>query len=184
MKQGILIFGPSGSGKTTLGRIVAEQLGILFVDIDNYLWRNDTEIPFSVMYSRSEKISRLMDAISQADRFVMAGSMDSFHEFFDPFFALAVYLSAPTEVRVARVRRREWEEFGSRVMDGGDMYASHQRFLRDVASYDSGGGSTSLDLHTKWADVLQCPVLKLDGCVDLSSNSRTIVEKYRTVCNL
>lgn len=182
MKQGIIVFGPAGSGKTTLGRIVAEQLGILFVDIDDYLWRSDTKIPFSVMYSRSEKISRLMDAISQTDHFVMAGSMDSFHEFFDPFFALAVYLTVPTEVRVARVHQREYEEFGSRVTDGGDMYESHQRFLSDVAGYDSGGGSTSLELHTKWADSLQCPVLKLDGRDDLSSNSRTIVEKYRTVC--
>ncbi len=182
MKQGIIVFGPAGSGKTTLGRMVAEQLGILFIDIDDYLWRNDTKIPFSVMYSRSEKINGLMNAISQTDHFVMAGSMDSFHEFFDPFFALAVHLTAPAEVRVARVQQREYKKFGSRVMDGGDMYESHQRFLNDVASYDSGGGSTSLELHTKWADSLQCPVLRLDGYDDLSNNSRIIIEKYKTVC--
>lgn len=62
------------------------------------------------------------------------------------------------------------------------MYESHQRFLCDVAGYDSGGGSTSLELHTKWANSLRCPVLKLDGRDDLSSNARIIVEKYRTVC--
>ena len=59
MKQGILIFGPSGSGKTTLGKVVAKQLGIAFIDIDDFIWRKDTEIPFSVMYSRTEKINRL-----------------------------------------------------------------------------------------------------------------------------
>lgn len=182
MKQGIVIFGPAGSGKTTLGHMAAAQLGILFVDIDDYLWRNDTEIPWSVMYSRSEKISGLMDAISQTDRFVMAGSMDSFHEYFDPFFALAVHLTASAKVRVTRVHQREYEEFGSRVLYGGDMYESHQRFLDDVASYDIGGGSTSMDLHRKWANSLQCPVLKLNGSDDLKNNCRIIVEKYRMVC--
>lgn len=182
MKQGIIIFGPAGSGKTTLGRMVAEQLGILFVDIDDYLWRNDTEIPFSVMYSRSEKINGLMDSIALTDRFVMAGSMDSFHEYFDPFFILAVHLTAPADIRVTRVHQREYEEFGSRVLSGGDMYESHQRFLDDAASYDFGGGSTSMDLHKKWADSLQCPILRLDGSDNLGNNSRIIAEKYGALC--
>ncbi len=91
MKQGIIIFGPSGSGKITLGKIVAQQLKILFLDIDDHIWRKDTEITFSAMYSRTEKINRLMKVIPKTDHFVMASSMDSFHEYFDPFF----YLSAP-----------------------------------------------------------------------------------------
>ena len=41
--------------------------------------------------SRTEKINRLMKVIPKTDHFVMASSMDSFHEYFDPFF----YLSAP-----------------------------------------------------------------------------------------
>lgn len=182
MKKGIIIFDPAGSGKTTLGRMVAQQFGFVFVDIDDYIWRKDTQIPFSVMYSCSEKISRLMDAISLTDCFVMAGSMDSFHEHFDPFFALAVHLTAPVEVRVARVHQREYEEFGDRVLEGGDMHEAHKRFLDDVASYDYGGGSTSLALHTKWAESLQCPVLRLDGSGELLNNLRIVVEKYRTVC--
>lgn len=75
-----MITGSSGTGKTTLGELVAKELGYLFVDIDEYIWRKDTEIPFSAMYSKSEKIIRLQKAISKCDHFVMAGSMDSFHE--------------------------------------------------------------------------------------------------------
>lgn len=183
MKKGILILGPAGSGKTTLGRMVAQELGFLFVDIDDYIWRNDTEIPYSVMYPRAERIGRLMAAISETDHFVMAGSMDSFHEHFDPFFALAVHLTAPTEVRVARVHQREYKEFGSRVLPGGDMYEAHQRFLDDVAAYDTGGGSTSLEMHMKWTESLQCPVLSLDGSEELTKNLRIIVERYSAVCS-
>lgn len=92
--KGIMILGSSGAGKTTLGRFTAQKLGVPFLDVDDYIWRKDTEMPFQVMYSREEKISRLMAAAREAEEFVMAGSMDSFHEYFDPFFRLAVYLTA------------------------------------------------------------------------------------------
>lgn len=75
-EAGIMIMGPSGAGKTTLGELAAKELGYTFVDIDEYIWRKDTAAPFSVMYSRAEKIDRLMEAISTCDHFVMAGSME------------------------------------------------------------------------------------------------------------
>ena len=46
---GIMIMGPSGSGKTTLGKALARELRYQFVDIDDYIWKKDTEIPFSEM---------------------------------------------------------------------------------------------------------------------------------------
>lgn len=181
MARGIMIFGPSGVGKTTLGRMVAEQLGFKFVDIDDYVWRKDTKIPFSCMYPRGEKISRLMDAISQTDYFVMAGSMDSFHEHFDPFFDLAVLLTAPAELRISRIHRREYALFGDRILEGGDMYEEHQKFLDDAAGYDSGKGFPNLMNHTKWAESLPCKVIRLDGSDDLSSNMQIIIDEYKSL---
>ena len=46
MAAGIMITGSSGAGKTTLGTLVANALGYTFIDIDDYIWRKDTEIPF------------------------------------------------------------------------------------------------------------------------------------------
>ena len=63
MTSGIMITGSSGAGKTTLGQLVARELGFTFVDVDEYIWRRDTEIPFTAMYPKAEKISLLMDAI-------------------------------------------------------------------------------------------------------------------------
>ena len=60
MARGIIIFGPAGSGKTTLGKRVAEKLKYPYFDIDDYIWKKDVEKPFSVMYSRAEKIVRLI----------------------------------------------------------------------------------------------------------------------------
>ena len=50
MPRGIIIFGSAGSGKTTLGKMVAEDLGFPYFDIDDYIWRKNTDIPFTVMY--------------------------------------------------------------------------------------------------------------------------------------
>lgn len=56
MPEGIIILGSAGSGKTSLGHLVVSGLGFTHLDIDDYLWRTDTTLPFSVMYSKSERI--------------------------------------------------------------------------------------------------------------------------------
>lgn len=181
MAKGIIIFGPSGAGKTTLGKLVAQELGIGFIDIDDYIWRQDTPVPFTTLYPRDERISRLMDAVAKMNDFVMAGSMTSFHEHFDPLFILAVHLTAETSLRVTRVHQRECAMFGDRLMPGGDMAQEHQRFLEDVALYDTGGGSMDRRSHTQWAESLRCKVLRLDGGDALETNVAIIAAEYRAI---
>ncbi len=171
-----MIMGPSGAGKTTLGELVAKELGYTFVDIDEYIWRKDTAIPFSAMYPKAEKISRLMEAISNCEHFVMAGSMNSFHQHFDPYFELVVYLYAEAQIRVKRVHQRELGWFGERVLEGGDLYQDHHRMLRDIAGYDDGMGSSTLQQHENWVKSLQCNVIRLNGADPLEKNLKIIVE--------
>ena len=152
-----MILGPSGAGKTTLGRRTAQRLGLAFVDIDEFIWGKDTPKPFTAMFSRAEKIARLQQAVSQAGRFVMAGSMDSFHQHFDPYFRLAVYLTAPAALRVERVHRRELEAFGPRVLPGGDMEEDHS---------------------------LSCKVIRLDGAAPIESNAEAICQAWWKVMEL
>lgn len=178
MGKGIIISGPSGAGKTTLGKLTAEKLGFTFLDIDEYVWRKDTEKPYTVMYSKAEKISRLMDAVSQPEHFVMAGSMNSFHEYFDPYFEMAVYLYADAKLRVKRVHERELEEFGNRILPAGDMYEEHQRYLEDIAGYDTGIGATTFQMHQRWFNALRCRVIRLDGGCCLEENADRIVKSY------
>lgn len=179
LATGIMIMGSSGSGKTTLGKLLADELGYNFVDIDEYIWRKDTEIPFSEMYPKDEKIGRLMEAISACSHFVMAGSMNSFHEHFDPFFELAVHLHADAEIRMKRVHDRELRLFGERILEGGDMYEEHRKFLNDIAGYDFGIGSSTLQKHELWIKSLKCRVIQLDGAHSLEKNLKIILDTYR-----
>ncbi|MPM11329.1 hypothetical protein SDC9_57672 [bioreactor metagenome] len=177
MTRGIIIFGSAGSGKTTLGKMVAEELGFSYFDIDDYIWRKDTERPFTVMYTREEKAGRLMADISQWAHFVMAGSMDSFNAPFVPLFDLAVHITAPVHVRIARIHDREYKMYGERILEGGDMYEEHQHFLEISAMYDTDG-SPCMKTHEAWAASLPCKVIRLNGEDELNANVKRIVNEY------
>ena len=179
MPRGIILFGPAGSGKTTLGRLVAEELGFPYYDIDDYIWHFDTPVLYTKMYTREEKIERLMTAISQGEHFVMGGSMSSFNAPFVPLFDLAVHLLCDWEVRRLRVDARAYERFGDRIREGGDMYENHQQFLKHAHAYDTGEASPSMEEHRAWAQTLPCPVLTLDGALPLETNRKAIAQAYR-----
>lgn len=182
MQKGIIIIGPSGSGKTTLGKMVASELGYPYFDIDDYIWRRDTEEPYTVMYSREEKISRLQGAIAHYEHFVMAGSMSSFHYAFDDKFGMMVLLYAEPSVRIQRVSERAIERFGARVMKGGDMYESHLKFLEANRRYEEDG-SPNLKEQREWFNSMSCVKLELDGKVSLKTNTDIIVERWKQTDN-
>lgn len=177
MARGIIIFGSAGSGKTTLGKVVAKKLDLTYFDIDDYIWRKDTDKPFTVMYTREEKINGLMSDISKGTNFVMAGSMDSFNSPFVPLFDLAIHITASVGTRIARINKREYEVYGERIMEGGDMYEEHCGFLDISARYDTDG-SPCMSTHAQWADSLPCKVLRLNGDDDLNKNVEIIVHEY------
>lgn len=181
MASGIMITGSSGAGKTTIGKLLAKELGYIFVDIDEYIWRKDTELPFTAMYSKEEKISRLMGAIADCEHFVMSGSMDSFHEYFDPYFELVVHLHTDAQTRAKRVHERAIERFGDRVLEGGDMYEDHRKMLTGIAGYDLGIGGCTLQQHEKWLKDLPCKVIKLDGADVLEKNLEIMIDTYRSM---
>lgn len=178
---GILILGASGAGKTTLGKLVAQRLGFGFIDIDDYIWRWDTAVPYTVMNTKDDKIRLLNDAVSGMERFVMAGSMNSFHEYFDSLFELAVHLNADKELRLSRLHEREFGKFGARILAGGDMYELHRQFLKEAAGYDYDLIGATMHTHRIWMDCLKCPILRLDGGDSPEMNADTVISAYKNL---
>lgn len=177
MSTGIMIIGPSGSGKSSLGKIVAEKLGFPYFDVDDYIWKKDTLEPYTQMYSKAEKITRLKSDIEPYEHFVMAGSMSSFHQAFDNNFELMVFLYAGPEIRLQRVHKRAMERFGKRILEDGDLYESHQKFLENNRRYECDG-SPNLYEQKEWLKNLPCAKIELDGNNSLESNAKIIVEKW------
>ena len=180
MPTGIMIIGPSGSGKTTLGKIVAQKLGYPYFDVDDYIWKQNTDSPYTQMYTRDEKISRLSNDIAPYEHFVMAGSMSSFHYAFDDMFEMMVLLYVSPDIRIERVHKRAIERFGERVLEGGDMYEAHMKFLNDNRSYEKDG-SPNMREQKEWMKNMSCVKIELDGTADLEKNADIIVNNWKGI---
>ncbi len=187
MSKGIILFGAMGVGDTTLGKEVARRLHFQHFDLDDYHWRWDTEIPYTIFRSREERTEHLMGDISKCEHFVMSGSMWSIRKAFEPMFELAVFLTAPAEIRAERIRSRSIARWGDRVLPGGDMYeasAVYRDYDACARSYDTDiSPQACMAQHEKWVAELPCPVLQVDGTKPICENAEWVVQEYlaRTV---
>jgi adenylate kinase family enzyme len=159
----IHILGASGSGTTTLGRAVAAHLPCPHFDTDDYFWL-PTDPPFTEPRERTERAQLLMDDITTHDAWVVSGSLCGWGDVAIPLFELVVFLEIPHDIRMARLRQREHERFGARILPGGDMYESSQAFLAWAASYEEGGVDIrSRQRHEQWLGTLPCPIICFEG---------------------
>jgi hypothetical protein len=112
-----------------------------------------------------------MDDLIAQDAWVLSGSLCGWGDVAIPLFELVVFLSIPSEVRMARLQRREHARFGERILPGGDMYESSQAFLAWAASYDEGGlDMRSRQRHDQWFRTLPCPMLCFEGAYTLEEH--------------
>jgi hypothetical protein len=105
-----------------------------------------------------------MDDVTAQDAWVVSGSLCGWGDVAIPHFELVVFLQIPHDIRMERLRQREHQRFGERILPGGDMYEPSQAFLAWAASYDNGGLEIrSRRLHEEWLGMLPCPILCFEG---------------------
>lgn len=167
---GIIVFGANGSGKTTLGRELASILGLKHMDIEDYVFAK-SDIPYTNEHSREECISLMLDDIKKYRKFVISAVTGDFGKEISQFYKLAVLISVPKEIRMERIKRREIERFGDRVLKGGDMYEQRQKFHDFVTS-------RPLERIERWAETLTCPILRIDGTKDYRKTAADIAAFY------
>ena len=151
------------SGTSTIGRAIAGQYGLTCLETDDFYWET-SDPPYRHARERSERQRRLIEALSGAPRWVLSGSLAGWGDVVVHLFDLAVFVTAPTAIRLERLRRREATQFGPRVLEGGDMYQEHQDFLAWASGYDAGREDIrSRRVHEDWLLRLPCPVVRVDG---------------------
>ncbi|MDD6036671.1 MAG: AAA family ATPase [Lachnospiraceae bacterium] len=174
MKNVIHIYGASGSGTSTLGRKISEELGYKFMDTDDYYWL-PTNPQYTTKRSKEERLALMKKDISENDNVVISGSLVDWGDELIPLFTLVIRLVTDTKIRIERLKNREKQRFGNRIMPAGDMYANHIEFIEWAREYDTG----SIDMrskanHDEWQKLLLCKQIVLDGAEDLEENFKKV----------
>jgi len=160
----IHILGASGAGVTTLGLALASRLSIPHHDSDDYFWR-PTNPPYRENRPAAESL-QLMEALFLGrDQWVLSGSVVGWAEAVTQMFDFVVFLQAPTETRLQRLRERETRRFGiEAVVPGAWRHEETEEFLDWASHYDDGSREgRSLAKHEAWLKTLTCPLLRADG---------------------
>ena len=171
--EGICICGLNGSGKTTLGHMLAEALQVLHMDVESYYFPKDESVPYSDPRTRDEVCRLLAEDMERCPKFVFSAVNGDFGEEINARYRCVIYLSAPQEIRMDRIRERSRAQFGSRVAPGGDMYEQELAFWNFAAQ-------RTPEKVEAWLATLSCSILKLDGRRSLQRNVETICEFLRT----
>lgn len=175
----IHVTGASGSGTTTLAKAICARYGHTHLDTDNFFWE-PIDPPFTTKRPIDCRQKLLMDAVLSADKCVISGSLAGWGDIFIPMFDLVVYLSTPTPVRLERLRERERQSFGARILPDGDMYGDYLEFLDWAARYDTGGEEIrSAQMHRNWLKKISCPVIRLEGIRNVEDNINMIRQSTR-----
>ena len=171
--RGIIVFGANGSGKTTLGRELARVLNFKHMDHETYAF-GESDIPYTNPRSNEECVELMLADIERYRSFVLSAVTGNFGDIILSYYKLAVYINAPLELRLERIKQREYDRYGERVLEGGDMYESRLDFIEFVAN-------RPLSRIDDWAKTLACPVIRFDGTEDWRANAVKIAERYRDI---
>ena len=173
MPNGIIVFGANGCGKTTLGFELARKLNIKHFDVEDYYFE-ESKIPYSKPRSKDIVIELMLVDIEKCDSFVLSAVTGDYGDKISSMYKLGVFLSVPINIRVKRVERRSLEQYGERVLVGGDMYKQEQGFLEFVRT-------RNLSIIDEWTKTLTCPILHLDGTKAVSENIQLIIDSYNRI---
>jgi len=155
MLRSIILLGANGSGKSTIGRELARVLSFAHFDVEDY-WFYKTDIPYTAIRPQEERNEILLSDMREHGSFVVSGDISGWGDEFLTMFDLAVFLTAPAEICMKRIKNREYAQWGERVCIGGDMYESQKKFREFAAARDVG-------LFEQRALKYSCPVVYVDS---------------------
>jgi adenylate kinase family enzyme len=160
----IHVTGASGSGVTTLGRALADALALPHHDTDDYFWQPTTP-PYRRQREPADRLRLMREMFLPRADWVLSGGLDGWGDAIIAHFNLVVFLFAPQEVRMRRLRAREATHFGAdAVAPGGWRHEETTSFIEWASHYEDGSREgRNLARHEAWLAKLPCPVLRLDG---------------------
>ena len=183
MYNGIAIIGLNGAGKSTLAHVLAKKLHYFEIDVEDYYFPEQRSsrinalegrtsadvsfIPYLSPRAKSEVEFAIRKDINCYPQFVLSGVTLNWSESILSQIDIVFYLHVPLNERLQRIRSREAQRFGSRILPGGDMYDQHIEFLNKVENRSEQEITRSLEN-------LSCPVVNVEKLLPLRNDTLVI----------
>ena len=143
------------------------------LDVDDYYWAQ-TAVPFQTKIPLEERSEYLRRDLRAQENVMVSGSLVSWGPYWLRAFDYGVFLHLPAAIRMARLRAREVERYGTALLHDPQLKAQSDTFLAWAARYDDPSfDGRSITQHQQWIDRLSYPVLAIEG--DLSTKQQIAV---------
>ena len=164
-----MVCGLNGAGKSTLGKALAERLGVSWIDHEDLFFpQTGSAYRYASPRTRGEVKALLFHEMETQEHFVFAAVTGEYGAAFYPFFRYVIWMDAPREIRMRRVKARSFQRFGARMLPGGDLQEQEEAFFQKVRS-------RSERRVAEWLRHFCCPILKVDGTKPVEENLRLIL---------
>ena len=175
----ILLFGASGSGTTTLGNEIEKRADFKHLDVDDYYWKK-TNPPFQEKIPLTERNENLKADFKKFDKVVVSGSMVSWGKEWETAFDLAIFIQLENTERMERLKKREAERYGEKLLTDKKIQQNSKAFLEWADQYENPNfDGRSLKVHLNWIELLDCKVLKLNGAAELKNNAEIVLTEIK-----
>ena len=175
MPNGIIITGLNGCGKSTICKLLSEKLNYYSMDVEDYYFIK-SDIPYSKFHTLEQTQRLMLDDIIKYKNYVLATVNCDWGNEINSTYKFAVVLKAPLDIRMKRIEEREYRKFGNRVLKGGDLYESQEKFHNKVLARTE-------EHISKQMQYIACPVLELDATLPLHDIVDIIYKKYLQIHN-
>lgn len=160
MKHKIHILGASGSGASTLGSELSLILPRVNLDGDDYFWIEK----FTEQRASKERVLLLKEDLSNYKQWILSGAVCGWGDELKSYFDLVIFIYIPKEIRLQRLKDREFQRYGDEILPGGSKCEQSKAFLEWASLYDEAGLEVrSKSLHESWMSDLACPILRIEG---------------------
>jgi len=143
------------------------------MDVEDYYFLK-SDIPYAKSRTQEEVKQLMLDDIKIYHNYVLASVGCNWGYEIVSTYKLAILLYAPLQVRLERIKQREFTRFGNRVLEEGDMYESSKRFHDMVAS-------RSAEDIKQQACSLTCPVLEINATLPVKEILDLIYSFYLNI---
>ena len=174
-------MGASCAGSTTLGKALADELGCVYFDTDEYFWM-PSAIPYTIKRDTAERNAMLKNDFLKEESVIVSGSLASWGEEWLTAFDLVVFLYVPHQIRMHRLHKREVERYGDAIFTDPLRIKLYKDFTNWATGYDDNStNGRNLGVHLNWLSKLNCTVLKIEGDTTVAERLSLTVAKIKDI---